>query len=69
MVNSKRLYGSNQFKSTQLFKHRSIRDSCEISNSNEDQELQFNLSINDSNEKSGNLEMKIQENRRKRNRI
>ena len=66
MVNSRKLYGSNQFKSTQLFKHRSIRDSCEISNSNsnEDQELQFNLSINDSNdsnEKSENLEMKIQD--------
>jgi len=62
MVNSKKLYGSNQFKSTQLFKHRSIKESEEFSNETDDNELQFNLSINessDSNEKSANLEMKI----------
>ena len=66
MLNSKKLYGSNQFKSTQLFKHRSIRDSL---NSTEDQELQFNLSINESAEsaessnagESKNLEMNIRE--------
>ena len=75
-LESKRLSGSNQFKSTQLFKHKSIRESCENimskngsgtgtgSSANND-ELQFNLSINESstsNEaETTNIQMKIKE--------
>lgn len=77
VLDSKRLSGSNQFKSTQLFKHKSIRESCEniasrtgVNTSNSsanNDELQFNLSINESvtssneNEKTNNIQIKIEE--------
>ena len=80
LLDSRKLYGSNQFKSTQLFKHKSIRESCEnisgkskddsenSGNSANNDELQFNLSINEnesssSNEidRQGNIQMKVNE--------
>ena len=79
ILESKRLSSSNQFKSTQLFKHKSIRESFEntdsrtghiISNasgnaSGNNDELQFNLSINESGSSNdtdnNNIQMKIDE--------
>ena len=54
--NIKSLSASNQFKSTQLFKHKSIRES---SDNNED--LQFNMSISDSDSKNTGLQLNISE--------
>jgi len=50
----KSLNSSNQFKSTQLFKHKSIRDSTE---NNDD--LQFNMSISDNDSKNIGLHLNI----------
>ena len=50
----KSLNSSNQFKSTQLFKHKSIRDSTD---NNDD--LQFNMSISDNDSKNIGLHLNI----------
>ena len=60
----KSLNSSNQFKSTQLFKHKSIRDS---SDNNDD--LQFNMSISDNDSKNIGLHLNISDKSDKSNEV
>ena len=60
----KSLNSSNQFKSTQLFKHKSIRDSTD---NNDD--LQFNMSISDNDSKNIGLHLNISDKSDKSNEV